>query len=243
MSVAAHGPKVTRRRVHVDIAGGRPVHRPDDALDELLSTLLSAGEEVCVVDLDRSRRISDRWDLLDAAITGHPDRLWVAGHISSAAEAVRMLRRGAAGVVLGSGLLAAALAAEDSATVLDPLVAACPADRIAISLDRIDTSFVEAGFTRPLQDNGQDIHARVLSRLPDGVSVCHVNAGASLYDRDASGVEGKFLKLYPGLEHWYAGNVKDWATVGRLAALGVHSILGAHYLRETLGLPDRVGQP
>jgi phosphoribosylformimino-5-aminoimidazole carboxamide ribonucleotide (ProFAR) isomerase len=223
-----------RWRVHVDLSAGRPLRRGDEDAVALVARLLRHDIEVCVVDLDRSRGQNSGWDILTRIIDAFPGQLWVAGGVSAPEDAWRLLDRGAGGVVLGSGFIRRY---RKNAGTLTDLTEAAPATRLAFAIDRYGQQALEGGFGRVSRVTVEEIQRMLLPNLPSGTAVLHIDAFATLRQVRAAGIDTRLLRAYPGLEHWYGGNVASWQDVARLQQTGVNVVVGSRYLAGTLGLP------
>lgn len=223
-----------RWRVHVDLSDGRPLRRGNEDALALVARLLRRDIEVCVVDLDRSRGQNSGWDTLTRIIDVFPRQLWVAGGVSAAADAWRLLNRGANGVVLGSGFIRRY---SENPGTLTELTEVAPASRLAFSIDRYGRQSIADGFCRISGLTVEAIQRMLLPNLPPSSAVLHIDAFATLRQARAVGVDTRLLRDYSGLEHWYGGNVASWQDVARLQRTGVNVVVGSRYLAGTLGLP------
>lgn len=228
-------PTRVRCAVAVDIRAGAVVGRPDTDPEEVLARL-SNDLEACVVDLDRSVGESSSLDLLVRLVAAMPGRLTVGGGVVNAETVNTLLRAGAARVVLGSQFVAEALARP---SVGANVLAGPDPRQLRISLDVLTNRLVRDGFTLPTRWSADAGAQRILGMLRPGTSVLHVSVDASRARRGPS-PEGacRLRRQHPGLDHWYAGDVRSWRDVTRLNALGLGVVVGRHYLTGQLGLPE-----
>lgn len=217
-----------KNRINIDIYNGRCT--ADETLDvaSLIEESLKRHMEICIVDLNKSIN-SVSTNEISQYLDNFPNRLWVAGGISSLNEARMLILRGAKGVVIGS-----ALYNKDNVNIefVNELINELGADRVCFSVDFLGENIVVKGFEETTKIK-VDETLRIL------VEKCG-NANVILIDVDAS--KNKKLvdferiynitKDFPDTRFFYGGNLADIDQVKHLNNENIGAILGKNYIRS-----------
>ena len=215
-----------KNRINIDIYNGKCT--ADDTLDVevLLEDFLKRSMEICIVDLNKSINSISTNDI-STYLSKYPNKLWVAGGITSIDEARTLIERGAKGVVIGS-----ALYNNENVDIefIDELVNELGADRICFSVDFFKENIVIRGFEETTNIKLDDI-LQILVERRSNVILIDVDASKNKAAVDFERIYN-IKRNFPNTSFFYGGNLADMNQVEQLNNADIGAVLGKNYLRS-----------
>lgn len=214
---------------NIDIKNGYCTTNRALDIENFIKNNLSDDVKLCIIDLDcavsgvgKSKQFH--------FIKKFPGHLWYGGGLRSVDDISHVLSMGAAGAVIGSALYKKGYFNQ---TLAMSILSSFPTERILFSVDFKEGKIVTNGFQRdtdiPIIDVLGWFHCQ-----QKNVNLAVVDVNASLYGNKINiNFIKKLRKEYSCIKLWYAGNIQTLQQVKDLKEIGVNSIIGKAYIKNS----------